>query len=346
MRETGLLVLYKTALTLLVFLSSGKVYLQKYPDEQIHTFLKTGIEKIVNQDYKEAAKIFSTLDQNYPAIPLGKIYSAAVEITKAYDYGIDFNSESINNNLEKALKTSDELLEKDPENIWNLYFYALTEGYAAYFNALEGNYLGALNNGYSAMTKFEKCLSIDSAFYDAYTAVGVYKYWKSRMTEFINWIPLITDEREEGIKNVIHALDHFTYNKHLAANSLMWIYIDRKEFSKAIKLADEMLKIHPKNRQFKWGLARAYEDIDKEKATTVYYEILDSYKKLNLPNRSQEITLLHIIAQQYEKSGNKEKALMLCREITNSNISAETKEKLGQRLSRIEEMERKLTEKE
>jgi len=344
MPETGLLELSKTAVTLLIILfSSEKIYLQEYPDEQVDELLKAGIEKIVSQDYNKAAKIFSNLNENYPEIPLGKIYSAAVEITKAYDYGVDFNSEFINDNLENALKAADELLEKNPENIWNLYFYALAEGYTAYYNALQGNFLGALNNGFSAIIKFEKCLFNDSAFYDAHTAVGVYKYWKSRKTEFLNWLPLIKDEREEGIKDIIHAFDHFSYNRHLAANSLLWIYIDKKEFNKSIQLAEEMLKMHPESRQFKWGLARAYEEIDKEKAIEVYFEILNSYRKLNLTNQSQEITLLHIIAQQHEKRGNKEKALEICRKILNSNLSAETKEKLGERLYRIEEMERDLS---
>ncbi|HVO73569.1 MAG TPA: hypothetical protein VMT35_06075 [Ignavibacteriaceae bacterium] len=345
MLETGPLARFKFDLLFLILFSAAQIiHSQEYPQSEVHALLKSGIEAIVNQDYNEAAKIFSKLDLNYPKIPLGKIYSAAVEIAKAYDYGTDFNSGFINRNLEEASDAADELLKKDPDNIWNIYFKGLAEGYTAYYNALQRDYLSALNNGYDAMTMFEKCLAADSSFYDAYTAIGVYRYWKSRKTEFLNWLPFIKDEREEGIKNLITSLHHFIYNEHLAANSLIWIYIDRKEFGKAIETADEMLKQHPASRQFKWALARANEGIDKGKAINIYYEILESYRKLNLPNRSQEITIMHIIAQQYSKMGNKEKALEICRQILNSNLSEETKEKLGGRFSRIEEMEKSLSE--
>jgi tetratricopeptide (TPR) repeat protein len=347
MRETESLAHFKTFLPLfIIFLCSKIIFSQEYPQKEIDALLKSGIESIVNQDYGEASKIFLRLDRNYPEIPLGKIYSAAVEIAKSYDYGADFNSEFINEKLDQAVKASDKLLEENPEYAWNIYFSALAEGYYAYYKALERNFLSALNNGYSAMIEFEKCLSIDSSFYDAYTAIGVYKYWKSRKTEFINWLPFVKDEREEGIKDLITSLDHFTYNKHLAANSLVWIYIDKKEFDKAIQAADKMLKLHPANRQFKWGLARAYEGINREKSISIYYDILGSYRKLDLPNQSREITLLHIIAQQYEKIGNKAKALEICRNILNSNLSSETKEKLGKRFSRIQEMERSLSQEE
>jgi tetratricopeptide (TPR) repeat protein len=344
MPETEHLALIKIFLPLfLLIFFPVEACSQVYPDEKVHLLMKSGIEKIVSQKYDEAEEIFLNLDKNYPHIPPGKIYSAAVEITRAYDYGINFDSDYINDNLEKAFRLCEDLLEKDPGNKWNIYFSGLAEGYKAYFNALEGNMLTALNHGFNAMQKFEKCLSADSSFYEACTALGIYKYWKSSKTDFLNWLPFFNDERDEGIKNIIHSLNHFTYNRHLAANSLLWIYIDKKDFKKAAVLAEEMVRNYPVNRQFKWGLGRAYEEISRVKAIAVYNEILDSYKKLKLSNRSQEITIMHIIAQQYDKEGNKTAALKICRSILGSDLSAETRDKLGKRLSRIEEMERSLS---
>ncbi len=124
------MVLSKTLLLLfIIFLFSKIIFPQEYPQKEIDALLKSGIESIVNQDYDEAAKIFFRLDRNYPEIPLGKIYSAAVEIAKSYDYGADFNSEFINEKLDQAVKDSDKLLEENPEYTWNIYFFALAEGY-------------------------------------------------------------------------------------------------------------------------------------------------------------------------------------------------------------------------
>ncbi|MCK7524852.1 MAG: hypothetical protein MZV64_48225 [Ignavibacteriales bacterium] len=45
----------------------------------------------------------------------------------------------------------------------------------------------------------------------------------------------------------------------------------------AVKVAELALKDHPKSRIFKWGLARAYENIDPVKSISLYQEILNSY---------------------------------------------------------------------
>jgi hypothetical protein len=68
-----------------------------------------------------------------------------------------------------------------------------------------------------------------------------------------------------------------------------------------------LLKNFRNSRVFKWGLARAYEEIDLRKSIETYFEILNSYLKTGVRTRVNEITLKHIIAQQYVKLGEKKK---------------------------------------
>lgn len=309
---------------------------QVYPDKSVHKILKSGINLIIDQKYDEAEKLFDQLDKTRKDIPLGKIYLAAVHIAKAYDYEEPYNHEIITKYLEGAKRISDRLIKNDDKNIWNNYFFALTEGYIAYYDALRESWLQSFSTGLSSVSSFEDCLEIDNKFYESYIALGSYKFWKSKKTEFLNWLPFIDDEKEIGIKYLQNAVTYSGYNSHLAIHSLIWIYIEQKDFEEAIKVAQLALKNHPQSRIFKWGLARSYESIDPKKSILLYNEILRSYPSSIKSNKINEVTLKHIIAQQLVKINKKEEAIKICDEILSvSGYSKYELDKLNDRLERV-----------
>ncbi len=346
MQETEHLVHSKISLFFLFFflLFSATDFAQNYPDETIHNLLKNGIEKIVDQEYDDALTVFTKLNNDYPEIPLGKIYIAGVKIARSFDYGIPFDAANIESLLDDSYLQAKALLDKDSKNIWYNYFVALAEGYTAYFQAIQENYFSAMSSGLSSVDYFENCVELNPKFYEAYIAIGTYRYWKSRKTEFLHWLPFVSDDREEGVALLESTLNKNTYNSHLAVNSLIWIYIDQKNSEKAIRLAESTIKLNPEFRIFKWGLARAYEDVDKRKSISVYNNILQSYPKEGLANHFNEIVLKHKIAQQYYKLGERQKALSLCNEILSiKNLSDFVKDQLDDRLNRVEELKQELT---
>lgn len=334
----GLLVHYNIYF-LFSFLFISAAIPQDYPDVKVHSLLKAGIDETIRQNYAKADSIFSYIDKNYPHLPLGKIYQAANMLAKNFDYGEEFNSEYITGYLEAARKQSTEILEHDDKNIWSRYFMALSKGYYSYFEALNGSLILSFTDGLSSIIFFEQCLEQSPDFYEAYTALGTYKYWKSAKLEFLNWLPFVEDEREEGIKYLEKAVRSSSYNKYLAANSLIWIYIDQHKYKDAVNISLELLKKYPDTRFFKWGLARAYENLDSRKSIDVYYNILNSYRDA-AQNGYNEILLKHKIAQQFAKVGERDKAKKLCIEILDrsKNISIYVKEKLGERIRRVEKL--------
>ena len=328
------------------FLICSPVFLQAqvFPDSKVDSLLRDGIENIINQKYDFSKKDFIILDKDFPKLPVGKIYIAAVEIAKSYDLAIPFKTDLINKNLDEAKEMSEALIDSEEDNIWNNYFLALADGYKAYFDALTGDWLSAFGIGVTSVHLFEHCLKVDSTFYEALIATGTYKYWKSSKMEFLNWLPFVSDEREEGIKLLEEAVNNSSYNSYLAINSLIWIYIDRHEFIKAIGIAESALVRYPNSRFFKYGLARAYEDVDKQKAIQIYYEILNSFTDSEKLNRCNEIILKHIIAQQYYRLGDNKSALALCNEILSiKNLTDYELDKLGDRLDRVKSLKRELS---
>ncbi len=324
---------------LFVFFVPLYLFGQSFPDPAVDSLMRAGINNIVIQNYDEAGKVFTQLDEKNPELPLGKIYLAALKIAEAYDYAEEFDREYIEEKLQAAKEQSEKLLNDEPDNLWFNYFYALTEGYISYFNALNGDWFDALSEGMNSIEKFEQCLSIDPQFYEAYIAIGTFEYWKSRRTEFLNWLPFYEDDREAGIEKLRTAIKFASYNSYLAVNSLIWIYIDQKNFSSAVELGEKVLTEFPGSRYFKWGLARAYEEIDPEKSIRFYNEILNSYSSDRKSNHVNEIILKHLIAQQSVKTGDKETALRLCNEILQiNNLNDYAKDKLADRLERVEEL--------
>jgi tetratricopeptide (TPR) repeat protein len=337
---------FKYFAILFVILIYSELSAQVYPDERVDYLLRTGISSIVNQDYDAAELIFNSLDFEYPRLPLGKIYLAANKIAEAYDYSEDFDETFILNNLDAAKDQAEDLIIKYDDNIWYRYFNALAEGYTSYFNGINGNWLSAISTGVNSISEFEKILESNDKFYEAYIAIGTFEYWKSRKLEFMDWLPFASDTKSISIERLIVAIDSSSYNSHLAINSLIWIYIDQKKYDDAIKVAEKALSEFPQSRSFKWGLARAYEEKNPLKAIELYLEILNSYPDALRENYVNEITLKHIIAQQYVKLGDKDKAIKYCDEILSmKNIPQKTLDQLSGRLERVKALKTELSKK-
>ncbi|MEJ2617288.1 MAG: hypothetical protein P8Z35_20220 [Ignavibacteriaceae bacterium] len=327
---------------ILVFLFSlsSILYCQKYPDKNVDSLLNRGINFIINQKYESARENFEELNNSYPNLPFGKIYLAASEIAKSYDFNQKFNDESITGYLKSAINESDSLLDDDDQNVWNIYFEALSKGYYAYYQALNKNWFSAISNGFDAVEDFQKCLNKDSLFYDAYSAIGNFEYWKSRKA---GWLPFVSDNSSEGVKYIMKAVNNPGYNNYLAVHSLQWIYIDQKKYSDVVKLTKPVLKKYPESRFFKWALARAYEEIDKKKSVNIYYEILNSYIKIDKLSKFHEILLKHLVAQQYEQMGEVDRALTLCNEILTIDYNSSwNRDRLDRRIKRVKKLKEKI----
>ncbi len=322
------------------------LFSQNYPDEELDVALKRGLNLILLQNYNKAGEHFSRLQSDFPKLPFGVLYSAAVSITKSADYASPYEEERVDSLLEMAEELSDSLLEKDMDNIWYIYLKGLSQGYRSYYFALRNDFLGALTNGFSALSYFKKCLDLDPDFYEAYTAIGNYHYWKSDKTDFINWLPLIPDNKEEGIEMMERALAHTSYNKLLIANSLAWIYINEKEYSKAIKISKRILAQYPDLRFMMWPLAQSYEKTDKKKAIEVYYTLLDSYKRIENISRYNEVKIEEKIARLYNELGEYEKGLAICDKVLGTKDFTEYElEQLEERIDKIRDTKEAINEK-
>jgi tetratricopeptide (TPR) repeat protein len=334
------LALYKIIILLLV---SSLTFSQVHPDKNVDKLIRNGIENLVKHNYEKALGNFKVLTKEHSRLPLGDIFTAAVFIAEANDYGEKADIDTISKLISHADEKVKILYEAAPDDLWNNYYYAMVKGYSAYFEALNDNYLSAFAEGLSSISYFEKCIEKDSSFYEAYLALGIYKYWRSEKTASLSWLPFIEDEREIGIKYLKFALKHECYNSYLGINSLLWIYINQKEYGRAVKVVENSGNKYRDCRFLKWALADAYQRIDEKKAISIYYELLNFYMNLPGQNHLNEIILKHKIAMLYEQCGESKKALKLCDEILGlKSLNEYVKENLKDRLERIASLKSKL----
>lgn len=321
-------------------------FAQKLPDAYADSLLRKGIDNIVNQKYDLAFGSFVKFIDKYPKSPLGHLYLAAVKIARADDYGTQFDDKFITQKLDYAAKLSEKLISEDPNNKWNIYYLALSRGYAAYYASMQSDYIAAFDDGLESYNLFTKCVSIDSLFYDSYIALGSYKYWKSAKSSFLNWLPFVEDETDLGIFYLKKAGNNSSYNNYLAVYSLMWIYIDKDKPHEAVKIAESALKKYPDSRFFKWGLARAYEDIDKNKSIAILQDIMHSLTLEKNLTKLNETVIKHKMAMFYNRLGRNEESLKLCSEILNINgYTQYEKAALKERLERVKKLRAELLNK-
>jgi tetratricopeptide (TPR) repeat protein len=340
-----MLVTERLALFSFIFFLFVNISAQVYPDKNIDKNLTLALDYAAVQNYNSAELILRKIDRENKNLPIGKIFLAGMNIAKSLDYAEDFDKKKIYSELDKAEKISDSLINSDLKNPWYKYFAGLTNAYKAYFHAEEGNYLSALIKGFSAISYFKDCLELDSTFYEAKVALGIYTYWKSHKIKDLDFLPFVTDNRKNAIDIIEDALRKTTYNKSLSIHSLFWIYANEKEYKKAATLAELALKVYPNSRIFLSDYAHALKQIDKPKSIIVYKKLLAIYQALKPNNRVNEIITKHKLAIVYSEMNNKTEAKRICKEILrDKNIPTASKIKLHDRLERVLQLKNELEE--
>ena len=195
-------------------------------------------------------------------------------------------------------------------SLTKFYFYrGSAYGYLAYFQGQLGQWFKALKNGMKAVNDLEKTVQRDSTFYDAYLGLGTYKYWRSTKLKFVLWLPFVPDLREEGIRDIKHALLSNSNSKYIAMHQLIYILTDYGKFDEAIYYAQRALEAFPNSQFMWWAYAHTYFKAHR------YPQALKAYKHLlMLIETNSESSYSHWLACQvhiaeiYQKMGEREKA--------------------------------------
>ncbi|MDX1765246.1 MAG: hypothetical protein R3231_13070 [bacterium] len=158
--------------------------------------------------YSEARAIFDGMEKENPGrlLPgMGRMILILVQFME---------KESPKMQLEEAFRAEalknrsriDTLGKQDNLTPWEHFVLGGTLGAQGLFDLEQGRYFRAFTQGLKALSHFKAARRRDPEIKDVHFALGLYKYYRSVKTRYLWFLPLVRDQREEGIGEIKIAL--------------------------------------------------------------------------------------------------------------------------------------------
>ncbi len=324
---------------LLILFETNLIENQSQPDSLIYY----GIEQSIQQNYAAAESTFAHLIKKAPEHPRGYFLLAATIQSKSMDFETDKWENDFIILLSKTENAARNMLQKDNKDVWAHFYLGSALSYRAFHDGKKRKYVSAFKRGLAGISELNDVIKIDSTMYDAYLGIGSYKYWRSKFTRYIDWLPLIKDERELGIEMVKLAAEKGTYTKYAAINALVWISIDHGNVSEALQWALKGLNKYPNSRFFLWGVAKTYFNLQQYENAIKYYQfILNTVQQEELNNHYNEIICYYKLAQCHFNLEQYDITASYLRKTRTIKLDPKIKTRLKEIYTKLEELQKKL----
>ncbi len=258
------------------------------------TSIMAAVHYSIYSDYDKAFFLLNKTRLAFPDNPAVWFFLAATRQSQMMDTESTRQRLEFYHDIEKAVTTAKTQYQQDYQDLDALFFWGAALSYKSYQLGREKKYLASVQVGLKSLGILKKIVNTDSTFYDCYLGIGSYLYWRSQITKKLTWLPFFSDQRKEGIQYVKRAFENGTWTKWAALNTLAWIYIEEKQFDRAIACAQQGLDRFPGSRFFLWPLGDArLGSKNYHAAIPTYKNLLKSVKTTDGNNHYNEI-LLHL----------------------------------------------------
>jgi hypothetical protein len=163
--------------------------------------------------------------------------------------------------------------------------------YRALFLGHYGSYWAAYRSALKSRKALESCLEMDSTYVDALVGLGNFQYWMSRKLDVLNWLPVLKDEKDEGIAQLERVINDSARSKYIAISSLANIHLDQGDYGEALHLARMGKSRYPGSRTFLWqeGAAALHLGLCSL-SNRIYQALLQSVTSSERNNHYNEIS--------------------------------------------------------
>lgn len=250
-------------------------------DSRIHTLAVHGIDLTWQQKYREADSVFRVMTREFPNHPAGYAYRAGVMQTRAVDHELRVDVAVFDSLINRSKEKAAEMIGAGGDNAkWGYFFLATAEGCDSYARIYRGDWMTGALRGVASSSEFKDAIARDSLLYDAYAGLGGFFYWRSRKTEYFNWLPFVGDDRPKAYALLNKTVEHGVYNRFTALSMLAAIYNDAGLYENAVESAQTGLSRYPSNQVFLWALTTAFEKLGKrQEAVAAYKQLLTSLRQ-------------------------------------------------------------------
>ena len=239
----------------------------------LDSIISLGVDFIRLDKFDQGIAEFKKVIELYPDEPTGYFFVGA----SLHGLIDDYRNEKYNDEFEKyidlAIKKGNSKVDENPNSAMEHFYLGGALGYRGIYRSFRGNWWGAFVDGGKAYSHLKEALELDPQLYDAYYGVGAYHYWKSVKSKLFWWLPFFGDQRKKGIQETMIAIQKGKYANTEAANSLLRIYLEEKDYPAVLKWSEEVKKINPDNPFRLWMTAYAYiglKNRDEAQNTLLY----------------------------------------------------------------------------
>jgi tetratricopeptide (TPR) repeat protein len=308
-----------------------------YADSGLKHTILTGIDLTIREKYASADSVFAAISDQHPFSPIGPLFRAAALQTKMIDREDDRPWPQLKVMIDEAIQKSENWKNAEPGNPEPYFIQGGAYGYWAVHESHWGSWFAALKTGLKAANRFKHAVELDPTFIDAYLGLGSYQYWKSAKTTFINWLPIVSDDREKGINNLQRAVDKGTLVQQTAATALIWTLIDFGLPAKALAIAQRLHEEYPESKVFLWGMGLSSFAAYRWTECIEVFDTLEARIILEGPgNYFNVIECACYKAEAAYNAGDYDRCRAECRRAFEYLPSREIEERLQDKLSALE----------
>lgn len=255
----------------------------------VHHFTPTELHHIQNAlhnafrgEYHQTLKIFQTLDADSLGAPVGEFGCAYIYqhmMDEARSTAFDSAGYAF---ADSAIRIGERLKKIDKGNMKNVLFLAGAYGMRGIRKLYRDKYFSAFRDGLKARSLLLTLEKHAPRLHDMYYGLGVYHYWKSRGSRYFWWLPFISDDRDKGIKEIKHAIQHGLLSEYAARLGLLPILNNTGAWEEMLTVATYVQQVYPENLFCRWYVGKAYTRLQRWKDAVSYWEETEQ-RLLQLP---------------------------------------------------------------
>ncbi len=159
---------------------------------------------------------------------------------------------------------------------WMYLYTGHARAYRSLFESRFGSFVPSVRLGIAARKEYSKGVKLDSSLYDLYLGLGTYHYWKSAKAGFLRWLGIFKNEIDKGITELYLAADSSIISRESARSSLVWVWLDRKQYDSTVIICEELLAVYPDGNVWLWPLAEALMELCQYRRALETYQLLRS----------------------------------------------------------------------
>lgn len=299
----------------------------------------TGIKQIYNIKFDDAEKTFRSLIADYPDKPAGRFFLAMVDWWKIL---INPDNESLDDiffqKLEDVIYQCDEILDKNPDDVYALFFKGGAIGFRGRLRAYRESWIKAADDGREALPIVEHAYKLDPNNLDVQLGFGIYNYYASVIP---NEYPLIKPlmiffpdgDKQKGIEQLTSTAANGKYAKYEARYFLMTLYYTyEKNPYQAEEYAKLLTNDFPDNPVFeRWYGRVAAKKGNYVQADSIFRSVWNK-AEMNLPGyNSPKATreAAYYIAYQNRVTANYDSAMVYFKKCEALSRQIDTDEESG-----------------